>query len=148
MKVSKEEIQEMKKDIINKNEQKALLEAKINQIKGELSKLNEALSVDDAVFQQRPKAEQKEESIFDAKPGEIIAFNFQDVTIKAQRQLDDLFKITDANESQKLKEGDYIKIKGNDVLKQGKKFTFSILREIPLKYESNPLVSWRFIKNK
>ncbi len=146
MKVSKEEIQAMKNDFKIKEERKALLEAKINEIKEELSKINENFGAM-APVADAPKAE-KEQSIFDAKPGEIIAFNFQDVTIKAQRQLDDLFKITDANESQKLKEGDYIKIKGNDVLKPGKKFTFSILREIPLKYESNPLVSWRIIKNK
>jgi len=89
---------------------------------------------------------EKQESIFDAKPGETIIFNFQDVTIKVQRQLDDLFKVTDASESKKLKDGDYIKIQGNDTLASGKKFKFVILRQA-LNYESNPLVSWKVIKN-
>jgi hypothetical protein len=89
---------------------------------------------------------EKQESIFDAKPGETIIFNFQDVTIKVQRQLDDLFKVTDASESKKLKDGDYIKIQGNDTLANGKKFKFVILRQA-LNYESNPLVSWKVIKN-
>ena len=89
---------------------------------------------------------EKQESIFDAKPGETVIFNFQDVTIKVQRQLDDLFKVTDASESKKLKDGDYVKIQGNDTLANGKKFKFIILREA-LKYETNPLQSWKVIKN-
>lgn len=91
--------------------------------------------------------EQKKESIFDAKPGETIIFNFDGITIKLKRQLDDLFKVVDASESHKLKDGDYLKAKGNDVLETGRKFKFAILREIPVKYETRPLSGWNIIRN-
>ena len=87
------------------------------------------------------------ESIFDSKPGETVILNFEGVTIKMERQLDDLFKVVDAAESEKLKDGDYIKIQGNDTLSTGKSFKFIIYRETPLKYETNPLESWKIIKN-
>jgi hypothetical protein len=97
---------------------------------------------------QQGQQEEENESIFDARPGETVIFNFQDVTIKLQRQLDDLFKVVDAAESKKLSDGDYIKIQGNDQLKKGRTFTFNIYRVAGLKYESNPLVAWKVIKNK
>jgi len=87
------------------------------------------------------------ESIFDSKPGETVILNFEGVTVKMERQLDDLFKIVDAAESEKLKDGDYVKIQGNDSLVPGKSFKFLIYRETPLKYETNPLESWKIIKN-
>ena len=90
----------------------------------------------------------KQESIFDTRPNETIIFNFQDVTIKVQRQLDDMFKVVDANESKKLKVGDYIKIQGNDILQQGREFKFAIYRDAGVVYQSNPLMSWRIIKNR
>ncbi len=98
-------------------------------------------------FQQGEK-EEKQESIFDTRPNETIILNFQDVTIKVQRQLDDLFKVVDASESQKLKDGDYIKIKGNDILQQGREFKFVIFRDADVVYDSNALQSWRIIKNR
>ena len=94
------------------------------------------------------QGETENESIFDARPGETVIFNFQDVTIKLQRQLDDLFKVVDAAESKKLNDGDYVKIQGNDILKRGRKFTFNIYRVAGVRYESNPLVGWKVIKNK
>lgn len=87
------------------------------------------------------------DSIFDIKPGQTVILNFEGVTLKMERQLDDLFKIVDAAESEKLKDGDYIKIQGNDSLDSGKSFKFVIYRETPLKYETNPLESWKIIKN-
>jgi len=87
------------------------------------------------------------ESIFDSKPGETVILNFEGVTVKMERQLDDLFKIVDAAESEKLKDGDYVKVQGNDSLNKGKSFKFIIYRETPLKYETNPLESWKIIKN-
>ncbi len=94
------------------------------------------------------QGEDESESIFDAKPGETVIFNFQDVTIKLQRQLDDLFKVVDAAESQKLNDGDYVKIQGNDQLKKGRKFNFNIYRVAGVKYQSNPLAGWKVIKNR
>ena len=119
---------------------KQIIEEKLQLIKeNEMAATMEAPAV--------APSQDNSESIFDAKPGEIVIFNFQDVTIKAQRQLDDLFKITDASESKKLKEGDYVKIQGNDLLSVGKKLKFAILRQA-LNYESNPLQSWKVIKNR
>lgn len=97
---------------------------------------------------QQGGKEEKQESIFDTKPNETIILNFQDVTIKVQRQLDDLFKVVDASESQKLKDGDYIKIKGNDILQQGREFKFVIFRDADVVYDSNALQTWRIIKNR
>ena len=101
---------------------------------------------------EQPQSQQqgkpnKVESIFDARPNETVILNFDGVTIKVKRQLDDLFKIVDAAESSKLEEGDYIRIKGNDVLQPGAQFKFSVLREIPAKYETKALKSWKIIKN-
>jgi xanthine dehydrogenase iron-sulfur cluster and FAD-binding subunit A len=137
-----------------KQEKKLALEIKKNQILNKINTLNEEGNVAPVVGGQapaspisdKPAMAEKQESIFDAKPGETVIFNFQDVTIKVQRQLDDLFKVTDASESKKLKDGDYIKIQGNDTLANGKKFKFVILRQA-LNYESNPLMSWKVIKN-
>tara|TARA_B100000900_G_C20589452_1_gene721036 strand:+ start:1967 stop:2314 length:348 start_codon:yes stop_codon:yes gene_type:complete len=95
---------------------------------------------------EKQKAETSD-SIFDIKPGQTVILNFEGVTLKMERQLDDLFKIVDAAESEKLKDGDYIKVQGNDNLDSGKSFKFVIYRETPLKYETNPLESWKVIKN-
>lgn len=97
--------------------------------------------------QNTQEKETSSESIFDSKPGETVILNFEGVTIKLERQLDDLFKVVDAAESEKLKDGDYIKIQGNDTLNPGKSFKFIIYRETPLKYETNPLETWKIIKN-
>ena len=91
--------------------------------------------------------ENKKESIYDAKPGNTLIIDFENVTIKLQRVYDDLFKVIDAAESKQLKNNDYIKIEGNDILEQGKKFTFKIFREANVKYESNPIKGWRIIKS-
>lgn len=91
--------------------------------------------------------EKKAESIYDAKPGNTLIIDFENVTVKLQRVYDDLFKVIDAAESKQLKNNDYIKIEGNDILEQGKKFTFKIFREANIKYESNPIKGWRIIKS-
>ena len=152
--ITRDELNSLIQESVVRQEQKLALEMKKNKILKELEHLNEDVatatpsgtpattSPDKGAV---PPAE-KQESIFDAKPGETVIFNFQDVTIKVQRQLDDLFKVTDASESKKLKDGDYIKIQGNDTLANGKKFKFVILRQA-LNYESNPLQSWKVIKN-
>ena len=142
MRVSNEEIKKMINEEKSKQEQKLFLEAKIIALENELNGLSENTMVAPA-----PVKTEEKKSIYDAKPGEVIILNFENVTIKVKRQLDDLFKVEDAAESQKLKEGDYIKAKGNDILQVGRKFTFSILREIPYKYETNALQGWRIIKN-
>lgn len=130
---------------VDKQEVKLTLENKRAELLKQLNQLNEE-NMNQPVVSAQPSSNSKQESIFDAKPGETIIFNFQDVTIKVQRQLDDLFKVTDASESKKLKDGDYIKIQGNDTLANGKTFKFVILRQA-LNYVSNPIVSWKVIKN-
>src|ERR1035437_425507 len=155
MEIKKSELAELVKNQVIKESKKVELENKIKAIEKELSLLNEDVSTQNVAmptaaptnYSQAPAEQEESESIFDAKPGEIIIFNFRDVTVKAQRQLDDLFKITDAAESKKLKEGDYVKVQGNDLLMKGKQIKFVILREA-LRYESNPLSSWRIIKNR
>jgi len=158
LEIKRSELNSLIKESVLKNQQKLNLEKQKSDILKKIQMLNEdneagqpALGGTNTTVapQQGNMAEpkqEKQESIFDAKPGETVIFNFQDVTIKVQRQLDDLFKVTDASESKKLKDGDYIKIQGNDTLANGKKFKFVILREA-LKYESNPLLSWKVIKN-
>ena len=101
-------------------------------------------SFEEMIEKQKPEAS---DSILDIKPGQIVILNFEGVTVKMERQLDDLFKIVDASESEKLKDGDYVKVQGNDSLDSGKSFKFIIYREAPLKYETNPLESWKVIKN-
>jgi len=91
--------------------------------------------------------DKKTESIYDAKPGNTLIIDFENVTIKLQRVYDDLFKVIDAAESKQLKNNDYIKVEGNDLLEQGKKFTFKIFREANIRYESNPIKDWRIIKS-
>lgn len=142
-----------------KREKKLTLESEKKKIMDALNKINEGSEIASAPnagtvtpvagagqTATAPKQE-KSESIFDSKPGETVIFNFDgDVTIKLQRQLDDLFKVTDASESKKLKDGDYVKIQGNDTLAVGKSFKFQILR-VALPYQSNPINSWKIIKN-
>lgn len=166
LEIKRSELNSLIEEAVAKQQKKLALEGKKKKILNEIEKLDEiggagqntASELNAAVATSQAPAptpsatpapnqtEEKQESIFDAKPGETIIFNFQDVTIKVQRQLDDLFKITDASESKKLKDGDYVKIQGNDTLANGKKFRFIVLREA-LPYESNPLQSWKVIKN-
>jgi hypothetical protein len=159
LEIKRSELNSLIKESVIKEEKKAALEIKKASILNKISQLNEEglISAPAQTPSQAPAnnpatnsggdpKQEKQESIFDAKPGETVIFNFQDVTIKVQRQLDDLFKVTDASESKKLKDGDYIKIQGNDTLAAGKKFKFIILRQA-LNYESNPLASWKVIKN-
>lgn len=150
LKISKKELDGLIKEEVVRQEKKQKLLAKIDILKENIKRIDEIGEMQPYAAQPTNGAvtsNEKTESIFDAKPGETVVFNFQDVTIKVQRQLDDLFKVVDAMESKKLNDGDYIKIQGNDTLQKGKKFKFIILRE-SLKYESNPLVSWKVIKNR
>lgn len=164
LEINRSELNSLIQEEVLKQEKKLALENKKAKIINKIKSLNEddfgqntASELNATVATQNTPApapvpnsgnaeKEKQESIFDAKPGETVIFNFQDVTIKVQRQLDDLFKVTDASESQKLKDGDYVKIQGNDTLANGKKFKFIILREA-LKYETNALQSWKVIKN-
>src|SRR3972149_1284317 len=165
LEIKRSELDSLIQEEVLKQNKKLALESKKNKILKSLNELdgsgqNTAGELNDAVSTPTPstpppstpapseagKKEEKQESIFDAKPGETVIFNFQDVTIKVQRQLDDLFRVVDASESKKLKDGDYVKIQGNDTLANGKKFKFIILRQA-LNYESNPLQSWKVIKN-
>lgn len=147
MKITKTELKSMIKESVQRKVFEESLKRRKEQIEKELASMNENDSV--AVPNAQPEQEEAEEkeSVFDSKPGETVIMNFEGVTIKIQRQLDDLFKVVDATESKKLKEGDYIKVQGNDVLQRGKSFKFSIFRETPLKYETNPLDSWKIIRN-
>jgi len=147
MKVTKSELRNMIKESVDKYKNQYILEKRLNEVKKELFYLNE----DDSFMQSNQESQeidsQPKESIFDSKPGETIIMNFDGVTVKLERQLDDLFKVVDAAESKKLSDGDYVKIQGNDSLEQGKSYKFLIYRETPLKYETNPLQSWKIIKN-
>ena len=147
LKIGKNELNDLIKEEVVRQENKLLLKKRISEVKSELQQLDEFVNAPAMQSAVPAVKEEKSESIFDAKPGETVLFNFQDVTIKMQRQLDDLFKITDAMESKKLKEGDYIKIQGNDILQKGRKFKFVILRKA-IDYESNQLLSWKVIKNR
>ena len=123
---------------------KVILENLSQIIKEKLAVLNEEeISMDS----EAPAQEKNTESIYDAKPGNTLIIDFENVTIKLQRVYDDLFKVIDAAESKQLKNNDYIKVEGNDLLEQGKKFTFKIFREANIKYESNPIKDWRIIKS-
>jgi hypothetical protein len=147
MKITKTELKKMIKESIESHKSQYLLQRRLNEVKEELKKLNEDDSyMQSDEMQQDVKSEPKE-SIFDSKPGETIIMNFEGVTVKLERQLDDLFKVVDAAESKKISDGDYVKIQGNDSLEQGKTYKFLIYRETPLKYETNPLQSWKIIKN-
>ena len=148
LKIGKNELDNLIKEEIIKQDKKLLIKKRISEVEEQLNEL-----VNAPVMQQTNAGagagvkEEKQESIFDAKPGETVVFNFQDVTIKLQRQLDDLFKVSDAMESTHLKDGDYVKIQGNDTLQKGKEFKFMILRQA-VKYKTNPLMSWKVIKNR
>jgi predicted component of viral defense system (DUF524 family) len=146
MKITKAELKELIKESVTKFQKKTILENRLKEIKAELDSLNENEAIMPTA-EEEPKTEEKSESIFDSKPGETVILNFEGVTLKIERQLDDLFKVVDAAESKKLKDGDYVKIQGNDTLEAGKNFKFIIYRETPLKYETNPLNSWKIIKN-
>ena len=150
MKIKSNEIKQLIKETYDKQIKIKNLSENAEKLKSEIKALNEDdfynPSTNVSNFNQ-PPTNQKQESIFDARPVNIIIFNFQGATIKVKRQIDDIFKVTDASESAKLKEGDYIQIQGNDILSKGRTFTFNIFRMTGLKYQSNQLESWRIVKN-
>jgi hypothetical protein len=143
MKITREELKNIIKESIEKHSKTLTLKQRLDKINKELNSLNE-----NEELEVSPQEEIKEkESIFDSKPGETVILNFDGVTIKIERQLDDLFKVVDAAESQKIDDGDYIKIQGEDSLEKGKTYKFSIYRKTNLPYETNELQSWKIIKN-
>jgi hypothetical protein len=171
--ISRSELNALVQAEVEKQEKKLALENKKAKLMESLKKLNEdittgapavgSMALDSNVAQPANPApvggpapapatapepkEEESESIFDAKPGETIIFNFQDVTLKVQRLWNDLFMITDAATSKKLKDGDVVQIKGNDTLEAGKSFKFDVLRPTEVNYQSNPLTNWKIIKN-
>lgn len=165
MKISKEELKNMIQESIGKKvaidtliERKKKLEKELRIINEDfeaqtappvLARTNDVAptQMPEVATEEEAPVEESKESIFDSKPGETVILNFEGVTLKIERQLDDLFKVVDAAESQKIKEGDYVKIQGNDTLERGKSYKFSIYRQTPLKYETNSLESWKIIKN-
>jgi hypothetical protein len=143
MKLTKQQLKDIIKESVERHSKSFILKQRLDKINQELKQLNE-----NEDFEVSPKEEVEEkESIFDSKPGETVILNFDGVTIKIERQLDDLFKVVDAAESQKIEEGDYVKIQGDDSLDKGKTFKFSIYRKTNLPYETNELQSWKIIKN-
>ncbi len=165
--ISRSELNALVQAEVVKQEKKLALEQKKAKLMESLKKLNEntlaggpsavgSAVIDTPVAEpiggpapvpaEAPVSEEKE-SIFDAKPGETIIFNFQDVTLKVQRLWNDLFMISDAATSKKLKDGDVVQIKGNDTLEAGKSFKFDVLRPTEVNYQSNPLTNWKIIKN-
>jgi hypothetical protein len=152
MKITKTELKELIKESLNKNIKKVELLKKLNSIEKELAFLNEnegmpVLNQTNEYSNVAPSEEksQDSQSIYDVakNPGSTIILNFEGVTIKLQRQFEDLFKVVDAENSGKLEEGDYVKLKGNDTLEEGKVIEFEVYRRTELKYKTNPLQSWK-----
>jgi hypothetical protein len=145
MKISKTELRNLIKESFQKQIKERNLKDRLKKIQSEIDYINENEDLDldnHTSIDEKPK-----ESIFDSKPGETVILNFEGVTIKIERQLDDLFKVVDAAESQKINDGDYVKIQGNDNLEKGTSFKFIIFRKTNLPYETNNLESWKIIKN-
>ncbi len=151
MKIKSNEIKQLVKEAYDKQIKIKTLTESAEKIKDEIKALNEndfyGAPANGGTSNTYAQESQKQESIFNARPGNIIIFNFQGATIKVKRQVDDIFRVIDATESGKLKEGDYIQIQGNDILKQGRTLTFNIFRMTGLKYKSNQLESWTIVKN-
>lgn len=152
MKITKTELKELIKESLNNNIKKIELLKKLNSIEKELAFLNEnegmpVLNQTNEYSNVVPTEEnsQDSQSIYDVakNPGSTIILNFEGVTIKLQRQFEDLFKVVDAENSGKLEEGDYVKLKGNDTLEEGKVIEFEVYRRTELKYKTNPLQSWK-----
>ena len=152
MKITKSELKELIKESLNNNIKKIELLKKLNSIEKELAFLNEnegmpTLNQTNEYSNIAPKEteSQDSQSIYDVakNPGSTIILNFEGVTIKLQKQFEDLFKVVDAENSGKLEEGDYVKLKGNDTLEEGKVIEFEVYRRTELKYKTNPLQSWK-----
>jgi len=152
MKITKSELKELIKESLTNNIKKIELLKKINSIEKELAFLNEnegmpVLNQTNEYSNVVPTEEksQDSQSIYDVakNPGSTIILNFEGVTIKLQKQFEDLFKVVDAENSGKLEEGDYVKLKGNDTLEEGKVIEFEVYRRTELKYKTNPLQSWK-----
>ena len=85
MKISRKEISKMVQERYDIIKQKNEIANKISEIKKEISIINE----DTTAIEPKPKTG----SIFDVRAGEMLILNFQDITIKIQRQLDDIFLV-------------------------------------------------------
>lgn len=152
MKITKSELKELIKESLTNNIKKIELLKKLNSIEKELAFLNEnegmpVLNQTNELSNVAPKESESQDSqsIYDVakNPGSTIILNFEGVTIKLQKQFEDLFKVVDAENSGKLEEGDYVKLKGNDTLEEGKVIEFEVYRRTELKYKTNPLQSWK-----
>jgi hypothetical protein len=168
MEIKKSELKALVHKAVEKQGKKSLLESKRAEILNKIKQINEDAATTNLASviknssqtdtnppiqpgtQTTPAAAptikaEKQESLFDAKPGETVILNFQDITFKVQRLHDDLFKVVDSA-STKIHNGDFLILKGPGDLIPGKEFQFMVLREAP-SYQSNALQTWKIIKN-
>lgn len=144
------------KTIKKLTEEKEIIEKELQGL------LNEDYSVGSSNYLYQKPEEQREgksENIFKTKPGNSISLSFEDVDgIKLRRQKretegmvndDFMWEVIDAKNSVHLKDGDYLKLEGNDNLRVGNSLTFKIFRVIEgqlkptnITYKTNKLTSW------
>lgn len=137
-------------------EQKEILKKELQAL------LEEDYNVGSSNYLYQKPEEQKEgksENIFKTKPGNSISLSFEDVEgIKLRRQKretegmvndDFMWEVIDAKNSVHLKDGDYLKLEGNDNLRVGNNLTFKIYRVVNgelkptgVTYKTNKITSW------
>tara|TARA_B110000503_G_scaffold109460_1_gene163807 strand:- start:452 stop:880 length:429 start_codon:yes stop_codon:yes gene_type:complete len=142
MKVTKSQLKNLIRESVKTHIKKEGLKNRLNTISEELNKLNEDGEMEVMV----PEVSESSETIFDAKPGEILILNFEGRTLKLRRVWDALFLVTDGFESTHLNTGDYVELQGNPDLTPGREYTFKVYK--PTRdVESSALQSWKIAKN-
>ncbi len=164
--IGKQEFLTLIREAVKRQDKKDELAKRISELESEIKNLDDnsillkeliGTGEDTAMYapagspMHQATEETEKESIYASKPGQTVILNFQDRTIKVVRQVDDLFKVVDAEQSHALEDGDLVKItvkKGEHVWQKGKEYDFKFMNRLLGKiYHSNPLLSWEFIRN-
>ena len=107
---------------------KGLLEARIKEIDQLLKELEEASDI-------------RAKSLRDYSIGDNVAIKFRDIQLILKKESAELYKVVSSGNSQKLKNGDYLKLNDpNSTLEIGEKIGFTVIRTA-LNYNSDPIVS-------
>lgn len=107
---------------------KSILEARIKEIDQLLNKLEEVSDI-------------RAKSLRDYSIGDNIIIKFRDIQLMLKKESADLYKVVNNGNSQKLKNGDFLKLNDpNSRLEIGEKIGFTVIRPA-LNYTSDPIVS-------
>lgn len=97
--------------------------------------------IDQLIKEMDESSDIRAKSLRDYSIGDNVVIKFRDVQIILKKESSDLYKVVSSGNSQKLKNGDYLKLNDpNSRLEIGEKIGFTVIRPA-LNYMTDPIVA-------